>query len=491
MTEIAKKPPPGHQNRSQTVRADAEPGSREADIRACLVTGGAGFLGTHLARALLARGHRVHVLDLMKPDFDHERLRFFRGDLRCYEDVLKATTGVDTVFHTASIVNLLSFYSAKTRKESYDVNVGGTENVIRACRESGVRRLIYTSSNNVAFDGRNIELVDESLPYPEKYVDLYSETKSLAERKVLAANGTEALLTCAIRPSGIYGPGEMLFLPRVIARCDDGLLRVRAGHGEAKSDYSYIDNVVHGHLLAARKLSPGSSAAGQAYFINDGEHPKNFEFFRPVIEDLGLPFPERLIPALPLKVVAVMGEIAHWLLKTPRPGFTLIEVLKASVNHPCSIEKARRDLGYEPLVSGAEGIRRCLPYCRETLRTREKVDRPHIGWWVSIILGMTALGLVAHHPATWALWSRHVIGAIPHWVYQLGLWVAVLTHVHKGLKAVRLAERAGFHETSTAWGWQTLILGFASMNLLLPRIERAERERASGGGAPPSPRRHR
>ena len=482
MTEIANDAPENEQDPIQTGHGNGDTTPPEADIQTCLVTGGAGFLGSHLARALLERGYRVQVLDLAAPDFTHERLRFSQGDLRCYEDVLEAVTGADTVFHTASIVTLLSYYSKEIRQESYDINVGGTENVIRACRESGVARLIYTSSNNVIFDGHDIELADESLPYPDKYVDLYSETKSLAEREVLAANGPEGLLTCAIRPSGIYGPGEKLFLPRVIARCDDGLLLIRMGDEDAKSEYSYIDNLVHGHLLAAHKLVPGSPAPGQAYFINDGECLNNFEFFRPVLEDLGLPFPERLVPAFPLKIVAAVGEIAHWLLKTPRPIFTVIEVLKSSVSNPCSIEKARRDLGYEPLVSWAEGIERCLPSCRETLRTREKVDRPHPAWWVSIIIGMIALGLLAHHPPTWAFWSQHVIGIIPHWVYQVGLWVAVLTHVHKGLKAVRLAERAGLHRTSTAWGWQTLILGFASMKLLLPRIERVTREREQQAG---------
>jgi len=429
-------------------------------------------------RALLDRGHRVQVLDLVAPDFEHERLRFFRGDLRRYEDVLKSMVGVDTVFHTAAIVNLLSFCSAATRRQSHDINVGGTENVIRACRESGVKRLVYTSSNNVIFDGRGFELADESHPYPEKYLDLYSETKSLAERKVLAANGTGGLLTCAIRPSGIYGPGEKLFLPRVIAQCDRKGLRVTVGNGNAQSDFSYIDNLVHGHLLAADKLVPGSAVAGQAYFINDGEYQSNWEFFRPVIEGLGLELPDKKIPALPLKVIATVWEVAHWLLKVPRPPFTLVEMHKITVTQTCSIEKARRELGYEPVVSPDEAVERCLPHFREVLRTLEKVDRPHLAWWLSSILGMIALGLIAHHPPTWAFWSQQVIGAIPHWVYQAALWVAVVTQVHKGLKAVRLAERAGLHNTSTAWGWQTLVLGYASLNLLLPRIKRTTRERA-------------
>ncbi|GAF94347.1 unnamed protein product, partial [marine sediment metagenome] len=111
--------------------------------------------------------------------------------------------------------------------------------------------------------------------------------------------------------------------------------------------------------------------------------------------------------------------------------------------------------------------------------TREKVDRPRWFWWVSIILGMLLLGFVAHHPSTWAWWTQNLTAAIPQWVFRVVLWAAVLTHVHKGLKAVRLAERAGFHRTSTAWGWQTFILGFASMKLLLPRIARAE-QRAAG-----------
>jgi hypothetical protein len=326
------------------------------------------------------------------------------------------------------------------------------------------------------FDGREVELLEESQPYPEKHMDLYSETKAAAERAVLEANGQGALLTCAIRPSGIYGPGDALILKRAIEQGEDGAFAFLPGKASTLTEFSYIDNVVHGHLLAAEKLVPGSPSAGQAYFINDGVYTNSFEYVRPLVEAVGGAYGKVRIPALPLKLVAAAWELGHAHLGLPRPHFTYVEIFKATVSHPCSIEKARRELGYEPVVSYDEAMERCLPYCHQLVAEREKVERPHWMWWVSIILGMLALGLLAHHPSTWAWWSTNVTGVIPRWVYQGVLWTAVLTHVHKGMKAVRLAERAGLHRTSAAWGWQTFVLGFASMNLLLPRIERASRK---------------
>jgi 3beta-hydroxy-delta5-steroid dehydrogenase/steroid delta-isomerase len=449
-----------------------------ARMRSCLVTGGSGFLGTRLVQALLERGLRVRVLDLQPPAIEHAELGFVRGDIREYEQVRSALEGVDTVFHSASVVELVSFYTAETRRRSVEINVGGTENVIRACHETGVRRLVYTSSCNVMFEGREVELLEESQPYPKKHMDLYSETKAMAERAVLEANGQGALLTCAIRPSGIYGPGDGLILKRAIEKGDDGAFAFPPGKASTLTEFSYIDNVVAGHLLAAEKLLPGSPSAGQAYFINDGVYKNSFEYMRPLIEAVGGSCEKFRIPTWPLKIVAGAWELGHRFLKLPRPAFTYVEIFKATVSHPCSIEKARRELGYEPVVSYDEAMERCLPYCRQIVNERERVERPHWLWWVSIILGMLVLGLVAHDPSTWGWWSEKVTAAIPRWIFHVALWAAVLTHVHKGMKAVRLAERAGLHRTSSAWGWQTFVLGFASMSLLLPRIERASRSAA-------------
>jgi 3beta-hydroxy-delta5-steroid dehydrogenase/steroid delta-isomerase len=128
-----------------------------------LVTGGAGYLGSHLVRALLARGERVHALDLRPLALEHPRLRVFVGDVRSEADLRRACAGVDTVFHTASLMTLIGVTRRSNRERAHAVNAEGTRRLLRVCRESGVARLIYTSSNNVVFD-REIEGGDERLP---------------------------------------------------------------------------------------------------------------------------------------------------------------------------------------------------------------------------------------------------------------------------------------------------------------------------------------
>jgi len=462
-------------NSSISRQAQAQP--PKAEIHRCLVTGGAGFLGRNLIRALLDRGYDVHAFDIVASQLQHERLRFFQGDLRNYEDVRKAMEGCDTVFHTAAVVQLLHHFDQETFERVMEINVEGTRNVLRACKELGVKRLIHTSSMNAIYDGRPIEgFYDETHPYPTKYRDLYSHSKGLGEQDVLAANGKDGLLTCAIRPSGIYGPGDKLILSKVISKFADGMVPVLLGDGKALSENSFVDNVIEGELKAADRLVPGSQVCGQAYFINDGKYLNNLEYFRPIIEALGLRFPKMRVSPKPLLLLATVSELLSKYLKIGPPKLLIMEVAKLTVNQPVSIEKAQRELGYGPEVSYDEAMRRCIPYCREILENRETVDRPAWGWWVSIVGGLLAFGVVAYCDPVWNAWSQHVLGFIPRFFYQVGFLAAVLTHVHKGQNAVRIAERAGLHETSMGWGWQTFILGFPSMGMLRKRIERIERQ---------------
>jgi 3beta-hydroxy-delta5-steroid dehydrogenase/steroid delta-isomerase len=438
-------------------------------------------LGRHLIQELLDRGCEVHAFDLAPIPMTHERLKSFRGNVCNYEEVLAAAKGCDTVFHAAAVVNLLHYYDKAAYNQSMAVNVGGTKNVIRACKEVGAARLIQTSSMNAVFDGKPVTMHRETDPLPEKYCDLYSMTKGLSEKDVIAADGVDGLNTCAIRPSGIYGEGDRLILSRLMEGLDDGLLVFLIGDTTALSENSYVDNVVEGHMRAAERLVPGSPVCGQAYFINDGKYLNNLHYFRPIVEALGYRFPTRHLPALPFKIVATVGELAHKYLKTPRPSILVMEIAKFTVNQPTSIEKAQRELGYGPGVPYEEALERCLPYCRRLVADREKVDRPALFWWIAILGGLGFFGLVAFNDPLWTWWSAHghILGKIPKIMYQLGFIAAVWTHVYKGFKAVMLAERAGLHETSMGWGWQTLLLGFPSMNNLLARIERlkpADRE---------------
>jgi len=441
------------------------------DLGYCLVTGGAGYLGRHLAFELVRRGHHVRVFDRAPIGYSHERLDFVQGDLCSDEDVRKACEGIDTAFHTAAMFDFRGFAPRAARKEIFAVNVSGVENVVRACREASVKRLVHTSSNNVTFDGPVID-GDETRAYVKRPRDLYTETKILGEKAALAANDEGGLVTCAIRPGGIYGPGEKLILPRIVEECAGGKYVMTLGDGTALSDNTYIENLVDGHVEAARHLMPGSPLCGEAYFITDGVPINYFDFFRPLVEAMGFRHPTRSISAAWLRPVVAVWEFLHWAIRIPPPFLTRLELRKIAVSHYNRIDKARRDFGWEPPVTLDEAMDECAAYCRELLERREAVDRPHWGWRTAIPLGMTLLAVLAFDAGAHAWWSANVTTWTPRWLLQGTFVWAALLHVYKGMKAVRIAERAGLHATSIGWGWQTFALGFASLSLLEKRIAR-------------------
>ncbi|HEY5645586.1 MAG TPA: NAD-dependent epimerase/dehydratase family protein [Pseudomonadales bacterium] len=454
-----------------------EPG----ELGYCLVTGGAGYLGQNLTRELLRRGVSVRIFDQQRADFTHEALDVVQGDVRDFEAVRRACEGIDTVFHTAAVMSFLGLATRAQREESFGINVRGVANIIRACRAARVRRLIYTSTNNVTFGGPVID-GDESHPYADNPKDLYTQTKILGEKLALEANDREGLLTCAIRPGGIYGPNDRLIVTRLANDCARGMIPIPIGDGTAKSDNTFIDNLVDGQIEAARHLAPDSPVCGQAYFITDGVSLNYFDFFQPFVEELGHRYPKLRLPAAPLYALAATWEFLHWAVKVPPPLFTRLELRKMTVSHYNRIDKAQRDFGWQPKVSLDEASRACIAYLRDYRDRHERVDRPHWGWWVAILSGMALLAMLAFHPPAHAAWTRSVTTWTPRWLLQ-GVFVwAVLLHVYKGMKAVRTAERADLRETSMAWGWQTFALGFASLGLLEKRIA-GHRDRVDGDWA--------
>lgn len=447
----------------------------------CLVTGGAGYLGSHLARELALRGYQVRVFDRAPIESvdvaagpGAEAIDVMQGDVRSPEDLRKACEGIDTIFHTAAVLDFARFATVEQRERSVAVNVRGVENVVAAAQAAGVRRLIHTSSNNVTLDEPVLD-GDETRPYATRVRDLYTETKIAGEKAALAGSQEQGLLTCAIRPGGIYGPGEQLLFPRVVDECARGRYLVKIGDGSALSDNTFIDNLVDGQIAAALHLVPGSPLGGQAYFITDGAPINYFDFFRPIIVGLGYRHPRVWIPGGLIEKTMTLWEFVHAKLGGPAPMLLSLEVRKITVSHYNRIDKARRDFGWMPKVSTEEASERCLVYCKELMAARETVDRPHWGWWASILGGMTLLGVLTLSPSAHAAWQSQVTTWTPRWLLG-GIFVgACLLHVYKGLKAVRMAEQAGLHQTSMGWGWQTLALGFASLRLLRKRIESQER----------------
>ena len=166
----------------------------------------------------------------------------------------------------------------------------------------------------------------------------------------------------------------------------------------------------------------------------------------------------------------------HWAIRIPAPFMTRCEVRKMLVSHYSRIDKALCDFGWQPIASPAEAEARAVAYCRELLARRETVERPHWAWWVAILGGMGLLGVLTLSDGAHAWWSEHVTSGTPRLLLAPVFVWAVLLHVAKGQRAVRLAEQAGLNATSLAWGWQTFLLGFASLGLLEKRIARRRNE---------------
>ena len=327
------------------------------DFSTCLVIGGAGMLGFEIVRQLSAEGCRVRVLDLAPlPGPAPAGVESMIGDIRSPGDVEKACAGMEAVIQTAAAV-----WNVRTPAKVYDeVNVEGNRIVIETCRRLGIRRLVYTSSMDVVVDGRTpIVDGDESLPYPARMPrDAYSRSKIVAERMVLGANGPD-LATCSMRPVGMYGPRDKYHLGNIIGMARKGV-SLRLGDGSAKFSHVYSENAARAHVQAARSLRPGSVSAGQSYFICDHFPAENlFDFMEPFLRDLGLPVPRRSIPYRLAYAMAAVAEIF-----APYSNFNRFAVIQTCVDHTFADGKARRELGYAPVVTREDAFARSVAWLR-------------------------------------------------------------------------------------------------------------------------------
>ncbi len=338
--------------------------TRPVDGSTCLVTGSAGFVGSNLVRALLARGCIVHGFDTALAPFEDPNLRWFQGDIRNEHDLREALQGVDTVFHTAALIATVTHAPHAFAGLVRSVNVEGTRSVVRLAQESGVERLVHTSSIITAF-GQQIAGADETGPYSTA-TDLYTSTKVAAERLVLAANGESGLLTCAVRPGGIYGPGERnTFIGPMVKAIKDGFPVVVFGDGKSLLDYTYIDNLVDAQLRAAERLVEGSPVCGQAYFVTDGDPINTGTFSQTLVQNMGLDTRSIRVPGLVARTLATASERVFQIFGKPKPPVSIVEVQLCVAGSYFSIGKAKRDLEYEPLVDTHEGLRRTAKDARE------------------------------------------------------------------------------------------------------------------------------
>ncbi|XP_038860718.1 short-chain dehydrogenase/reductase family 42E member 1-like [Salvelinus namaycush] len=317
----------------------------KARICTFLITGGSGYFGFRLSCSLHKKEAEVILFDMSPPSLEVPKgIVFLKGEIREYAQVEKAVTGMDCVFHSSSYG--MSVREQLNRKLIEEVNVQGTEHVLRACVEAGVSRLVYTSTINLVLGGQDIEGGDESLPYLPLHLhpDHYSRTKSVAEIAVMKASGTElkdgtgVLRACALRPASIYEPGKQRHLPRIVRYIENGIFRFVYGDPRSLVEFVHVDILVSAHELAAEALTSEHQhrSAGQAYFISDGRPVNNFEFFRPLVEGLGYSFPKLRLPLSLIYFVAFLTEMIHHLfgpIYNFQPLLTRTEVYKTVVTH--------------------------------------------------------------------------------------------------------------------------------------------------------------
>ena len=330
-----------------------------------LVTGGGGFLGKAIVTRLLSSGAVVRSLSRGEyPELNERGVECVRGDVADAAAVLRAAEDCDVVFHVAAKAGVWGRY-----EEFHQANVVGTDNVLAACRTHQISKLVYTSSPSVVFDGKDEAGIDESAPYPDKYLAHYPQTKAIAERAVLKANGERLtngglFATVALRPHLIWGPGDNHLLPRLIERGRAGKLR-RVGAGTNLVDTVYIDNAAEAHMLAAQKLSPDSVIAGKAYFITNGEPVPIWDLIDRMLACAGLPPVKRTISARTAYNVGAFLETIYKLTgRSDEPPMTRFVARQLATAHWFDITAAKRDFGYEPHVSIDEGLKRLAEWER-------------------------------------------------------------------------------------------------------------------------------
>jgi nucleoside-diphosphate-sugar epimerase len=316
-----------------------------------LVTGGTGFVGQHLVRALLERGHQVWMLgrDFSRSSANRAAgARPVQADLRDRSAIVAACAGMDAVYHVGA---LSAPWGAAADFQA--INVGGTENVVAGCERQQVGRLVVVSSPSVLFNGRDQALLTDAAPYPTRFISTYSATKKLAEDRVNAAmrRGLPAVI---LRPKAIFGPGDTTLLPRLIAAARQGRLP-QIGGGRNLVDLTYVENVVAALLLALT----APAALSNTYTITNDEHAPLWDVIRTVLQRLAIPSNLRAVPLSLALLAARLMELRAQITRR-EPLLTRYSVAILARTQTYDISAARRDLGYAPPVSLAQGIERTL-----------------------------------------------------------------------------------------------------------------------------------
>ncbi len=336
-----------------------------------LVTGGSGFLGKNIVKELLAPDSpidpsEIRVFDIKSYNgIQNDKVTFIQGDIRKYDEVENACVGVNLVIHSAAIID----WGTQPETVVYEINTGGTENVIKACLKNNVKNLVYTSSLDAVFTGKPLVNIDESQPYPRKPQTSYCASKIESEKLVNAAC-SENLKTCILRPSDIYGEADPYHIDSLIDMAKTGFY-VRLGNGKSKCQHVYVGNMAHAHVLAVNALLQNNEKVmGKAYLITDGPGSNFFTFFDQVVSGAGYKiFPKNLwIPKWLALAMGTVSEFVAWLvspIKKYNPKFSRFAVIYTCNDFTFNSNKAKTDFGWQPKYSTPESIENTINYYKK------------------------------------------------------------------------------------------------------------------------------
>ncbi len=310
-----------------------------------LVTGGAGFIGSHLTERLVQEGHCVTVLDDLSTGREENiahlqgQIRFIKGSITDLSLLREVMQGINVVFHQAALGSVPR--SVEDPATTHEVNITGTFNVLLSARDAGVKRVVYAASSSAYGDTPTLPKVENMLPNP---LSPYAVSKLVGEYYCQVFTRVYGLETVSLRYFNVFGPRQnpdsqyAAVIPRFITAALKGQPLTVFGDGEQSRDFTYIENVVQANLLAMRSVN----AVGKVYNVACGGRYTLNELIRELERILG----RRLqVEYLPTRA----GDVKH---------------------SEAGVELAKCDLGYEVLVPFAEGLRRTVAWYQERMSAR-------------------------------------------------------------------------------------------------------------------------
>ncbi len=312
------------------------------------VTGGSGFVGGALIERLRAEGWAVRALarsEAAARKVSDRGAEPVGGDLSDQGLLRAGAEGSEVAFHAAAKVDEWGDPAEFER-----LNVAGTENVIAACRQAGVRRLVHVGTEAALMAGRPLVNVDEAAPLRPDSPVLYSSSKAKAEQRVRAADG-DGLETVVIRPRFVWGRGDTTLLPALVELVRAGRFRWVGGGGHLTAT-THVDNTIEGLWLGATR-----APAGGVYFVTDGEPVVFREFISRMLETQGVTPPTGSVPGGVARAAAAATERVWRTLRRPgTPPLTRLSVWVSSQECTIDIGRAERELGYRPVKAREDGL---------------------------------------------------------------------------------------------------------------------------------------